>query len=437
MVKAIRFFSLLFLIFIVIPFLPQAVYNIMNHGLAHIKFYEQGSFLNLNFRFVKDVIMIVLLGLFLLHDLIMIKTEPNRWRLIPYYLLAALTAYGVCVMNFQEQNVSMVQVVAGIRSLLLVLLCYKVLRYLQEPKFRQKFNITLAVLIVVEFVVLLLQYITFFQVYGLTNPFSLRLIGTYGSFSTAGYFGLGASCYIFMSRSFRFTPVLQVLCFAICMFSGTRSALLGVTIIMAITLFRKLLESSTTSHKRDLYMILLSLGSVGSYFLIQFMSMISERGSIVGAQVEGGRIEIFLRVFKENTLAELIFGKGMGFGTNAVVNTIKETSGTYDRSQIMDGTLNSLLVQYGLILVALLCLYLLHVYVVHFKTYNTRRLEMVTLVLVCLLMCSAINIFEQFTFLFLFFVSFYLVRIDPQPASIETAEDHPVHVQSGSRVVTT
>lgn len=417
----IKILLILFLIASAMPFLPEALNNIIQGKNANIGFVINEPLFGVKFRYIKDIIMILLLGLIFLHDLKLSKWSPHSRTLLFYFVIALLIVCGYSVMYYQINSTNILQAAAGIRPILLFAVCYKSLQFFKGEGFIKAFSKTLVWLVVLELIIILAQYYTSSKIYGFQNPLSLRLIGTFGGISIAGYFALGASCYFFINqKQFKVTPLLQTFCMVIAGLSGTRSAMIGCSIIIAASVIRSvLLKLNRSYHKNNSLLIsITSFGLIGGYFLIGLIGKLSERGSIVGAQANGGRIDFLISIFANSSATQIIFGNGLGYGTNTAVTLNREFQSGLD-SKVMDGTINSILTQFGVLGMIIAGVLFFFFSVKLFRNNKGRYLDIGAILVVTLLMCITTNIFEQFTFLSLLSITYYTLQKEKQHGSIK------------------
>ncbi|MCM3748266.1 hypothetical protein M3223_12970 [Paenibacillus pasadenensis] len=420
---------LVYLIFAAMAYLPEALNDIVNARISYAKFALGEPIFGPSVRYVKDILMVALLGLFFWMDV----QKQERYRLAAHYLpILLLLLYGTSVLAFREAGINVYQVAAGGRSLLLVLFCIKAVGYIRGQKeFIRSIASCLGWLILIEFIVLGIQYALFTGRFGVVNPFSLRLIGTFGGISIAGYMALGSSMFLYAARSLlgqtqrRLGPVLQLLCLGIAGMSGTRSAIIGCFLIV----FFLVVEAVFSGRKRPgsvyltpaivCFSILALMGGV------QAATLMADRGSIVEAQVQGGRIDMLTGFFTNNSLSVVLFGDGIGYGTNSGVNLNKQMDVQLDH-QIMDGTFNSILTQFGLVTLAALIAAVIISAPGLIRSMQGKSIQLYVFIIVNLVLCISTNILEQFVYLFLLAACWAVLTDEKSaPSTVQSAMPEP------------
>ena len=400
-----QFLILLFLFFSAMPFLPQALYNIVHTGLANIKFQYDQPLFGINIRYFKDVIIF----LFLILAFIGNVKKMTVKALSMYLLLLVIVGYGTLVYIFQNGSINYLQVIAGLRTWLFVLFCLQVLKYI-NTNFIPKLIKLVYFVIFVESVVIVGQYYTIAKYYGFVNPMALRLLGTFGGFSIVGYLALSCFVLIYTVSQFykvKYKMLFYLSCIIIATMSGTRTAIVSIMVVIFLTVIQFVVRNF---GKRAIYLGIsfLSLAPILSYFIIDIVSKWSERGNLVENQLNGGRADVLFDFFTDNTSFTVIFGNGIGYGTNASVNLLGKGS---EAAVITDGTLNSVLSQYGVFFV-FPTLLILGVFLYNFFVITKNKtINSIALIAVTLFMCIATNIFEQYFFFFVMFITFYLFII--------------------------
>ena len=399
---------MLYLIFAAMAYLPEALNDMLNMKISYAKFALNEPLFGLNIRYVKDVLIMLMTILFFIVDV----RKGERYRLAKWYLpVLMLITYGSSVLVFRESGLNIYQVAAGGRSLLLIVFCLKVTGYIRgQTDFIRRLASCVAWLLAVEFVVLAIQYMLFTNRFGVVNPFSLRLIGTFGGISISGYMALGSAIFLYVARPYltraqrRLNPLLQFICLGIAGISGTRSAIIGCFLILFFLLVERMTGGGKRIGKGMLTPAIICFSLLVLMTGVQAATLMADRGSIVEAQVQGGRIDMITGFFQENPLSVVMFGQGIGYGTNAGVNLSKQMDLEL-KNEIMDGTFNSILTQYGLTVMALLVAGAILYSPVLLRRMQGRSLQLYVLIVVNLVLCISTNILEQFVYLFLLAVS--------------------------------
>ncbi|SDT17682.1 hypothetical protein SAMN05444162_3323 [Paenibacillaceae bacterium GAS479] len=393
-----------YLIFAAMAYLPEALNDMVNARISYAKFALNEPIFGPSIRYVKDILMIALLGLFFWMDV----RKQERYRLAAHYLpVLLLLFYGSSVLVFREAGLNLYQVAAGGRSLLLILFCVKAVGYIRgQTEFIRMLARCLGWLILIEFAVLAVQYVLFTGRFGVVNPFSLRLIGTFGGISIAGYMALGSSIFLYAARAVvgniqrRLGPMLQLLCLCIAGMSGTRSAIIGCFLVVFFLVVETVFKGRKRPGSVYLTPAIICFSLLALMGGVQAATLMADRGSIVEAQVEGGRIDMLTGFFTSNPLSVVLFGDGLGYGTNSGVNLNKQMEVELEH-QIMDGTFNSILTQFGLVTLALLFFAAIAAAPGLLQRMQGKSIQLYVIVVVNLVLCISTNILEQFVYLFL------------------------------------
>ncbi|PLT47324.1 hypothetical protein B8V81_1548 [Paenibacillus pasadenensis] len=407
-----------YFIFASMAYLPEALNDIANMRVSYAKFAIGEPLFGPSLRYVKDILMVALLGLFFWIDM----RRQERYRLAAHYLpVILLLLYGTAVLAYRESTVNLYQVAAGGRSLLLILFCVKAIGLMRgRPEFIRALARCIGWLLLVEFIVLAIQYALFTSRFGVVNPFSLRLIGTFGGISLAGYLALGSAMILYAARprlgrvQRRLGPLLQLLALGVAGMSGTRSAIIGCFLIVFFLLVEKVLLGRKRPGSAYLTPAIICFSLLALTGGVQAATLMADRGSIVEAQVEGGRIDMLTGFFTSNPLSVVLFGDGIGYGTNAGVNLNKQLEVELDH-QIMDGTFNSILTQYGLLSLSLLLAAAIAAAPGLLRKLRSRSLQLYVFVVVNFVLCISTNILEQFVYLFLL-AACWAVLTDGEPS---------------------
>lgn len=412
---------LLYLIFAAMAYLPEALNDILNARISYAKFSINEPLFGLNIRYFKDAILVLMTAAFFALD----ARKGERYRLSKWYLpVLLLIAYGTCVLVFREAGLNVYQVAAGGRSLLLIVFCLKAAVYSGRPAFVRRLCRCAGWLLVIEFAVLVAQYVLFTGRFGVVNPFSLRLIGTFGGISISGYMALGSSILLYSSRGQldrtmqRLSPLLQLLCLGIAGISGTRSAIIGCFLILFFLLVEKAFGGRKLPGKSLLMPAVVCFSMLVLTAGIQAATLMADRGSIVEAQVKGGRIDMVTGFFTDNPLSVVLFGDGIGYGTNSGVNLNKQLDVELEH-KIMDGTINSILTQYGLFVLFLLAAAAIAAAPAVLRRLKGQSMQLYVLLVVNVVLCISTNILEQFVYLFLLALSAAVLARRNQQAAAE------------------
>ncbi|MBW7476722.1 hypothetical protein K0T92_18550 [Paenibacillus oenotherae] len=403
--RLVKILLVLFIVFTVIPYLPEAITDLINNKVSYAKFRINQPIFGLNIRYVKDGLLFMLMCLFVIMDA---REKKRNHLFLTYYPFLLLVIYGASVLGFFYQRVDLFLIAAGTRSVLLFLFCLKAAKFLKSIHAFGLMKRTVTILLLVEFIVLLLQYYVYTNNYGYANPVSLRLIGTFGGISVAGYFALGCSIFYYLlgvklNIGVKSMIALQTLCLLTAAFSGTRSALMGVMLVIFFSAGRRLIHGRT-DRRQSLLLISLSIViGIGLIGISKLVNVLADRGDLLETQLESGRIELFKSLFNQN-LENILFGNGIGYGTNAAVNLNRQFEAGVN-AIILDGTINSILAQYGLLVLLVAGLIYLHFLFQFVRTGRIYGFDLFAVTLVNGILMFSTNIFEQGTYLLMLTIS--------------------------------
>ncbi|MFD0671317.1 hypothetical protein [Cohnella sp. GCM10027633] len=435
--KLIRRLILLFIVFSAIPFLPEALTDIALGSASYAKFTNE-SLLPIDLQYAKDFLLGLLLLVIILRDFL---RRSLRTTIALGYTMLLIAVYGTYVLTSDDNTFRISMVLAGARPLFLLMLCFKLKEFLSDRHFISALLRTLKAIIALEWAVISAQYFIFIHLYGATNPFSLRLIGTFGSFSIAGYFAVGCACILYMlqNRAFlaraqtRFVSGWMVACFMIASLSGTRTAIFGCLLVLLASWARSLLSRGDRRRNRMLLTGMLFLSAAGMYYLLQLVSLAANRGSVIESQWDAGRVSIIANHFANSSLFQILFGKGIGYGTNMSV-MLESQYGMDLGTEIVDGTLNSIIMQYGVVMMTFAVLWTALWASNTLRTSKAEKGDALVIASIGLLMCMATNIFEQYSFLVLFSVSCYLIGMPFVRKEEDTRENSSYYRKHGAEI---
>ncbi len=179
----------------------------------------------------------------------------------------------------------------------------------------------------------------------------VRSVGTFIGPNTLGFFLVLAvfiNIYILNSKKWRY--ILAFIYTIGIFFSGSRTALLILFLLIVERFYNKLIQSSGSNRQRSLvkYIVIL-LSPLMIVAAIQQVSDLSGRGST--PSMSGGRLEIILGYIDSTDALSLLFGRHLGFGSEILLVLNRGNLLGVDSSDslaIADSTWASLLYQFGI-----------------------------------------------------------------------------------------
>lgn len=239
----------------------------------------------------------------------------------------------------------------------------------------------------------------------LSGQGNYRFPGLFGGVNGLSGFAIAASIFVFivdykikLNRVYVLFIYTVSLVFSI--LGGARSGIINILIVFYIWVI------NATDFKYKQKVLLTALISILAIpAIILFSSNLAGRGNILQVQLESGRLNILANILKNSSLFQLVFGRGIGVGSNSSV-TLNQLIGTGE-GRILDGTFNVILYQYGLIGIVIFAF----IFLLLFKKMNKVNNLLLKLLLIgtILLQCLTGNIFETFAFLVLIFAGFQLL----------------------------
>lgn len=232
-----------------------------------------------------------------------------------------------------------------------------------------------------------------------------RFPGLFGGVNGLSGFATGAALFVFIAdykKNLRkkYVAWMYTMCLLMSIMGGTRSGMVNILIIIYVWVIARV----QIKNAQKIF-ITLMISAIAIPLIIIFSSNLAGRGSILQVQLESGRLNILADVLKNANPFQLIFGRGLGVGSNSdmLLNQVNELSG----GRILDGTFNVIIFQYGLVgLVAAGNVF--YVFIKKMKD-TTDLLTKWLFTGTVLLQCLTGNIFETYGFLILIFACYQLL----------------------------
>lgn len=358
-------------------------------------------------RYLKDILILVL-------TLLSLCNPINKKKKRIYLIALGVFSYGVFVL-FLWGNYSNTAVISGARGLVYLfgMILYVLDWKYNKPSLKIIYRITVICLFV-QCLVIWLQMNKGISgsILRLVGRGGYRFPGLFGSFGGVAYFALGASMFVCIYWSYLKKTtfikyfIIQMFCVLLTICAGSRAAFICVAVFNIITLASNI---NIKTGQKILFVtgvIIISLP-----FVIWYIQQFVDRGNIVQVQLESGRLLILYKIIFQNPLQYVLFGKGLGYGTNSYVMMQKENNIYITENNIMDGTINTVLVQFGLIgmfFFGFLC------YKVIKQVKKNKQISIyikMAVFFVSFLFFMTANFLEQYAFL-IFFVLVYFILIE-------------------------
>lgn len=356
---------------------------------------QASSLVILIFRFGKDVCAAALLLVEMLS-----MNKSNRAKI--FMCMLVVVAYGTIIAL--ANNMTMSIIISGYRMVLYfcTLAMYfngKNVSFISLLRFLQ----LLTVLLVLNTI------IAAFQAYdrlgfniALIGQGSYRFMGLFPAAAAFAYFCLGAALFAYcvdtQSRIYHKQCVfICIIAFVGCYISGTRSSMINLLILLFIYVID---QSKMKRGQKVLLSIILAFPVI--MYILQFSTDLANRGSILENALGGGRFSIFFNSIFGQPLVNIIFGNGIGAGSNSAATFMSRIGST--QLLFLDGTFTAIFYQFGVI-GFIACLGFIWVIV---KTVYVYRgiLNAALFAGTIVLQCLTTNILEAFALLIMLFICY-------------------------------
>lgn len=404
----------LFLVLIVssiFPYITQALYLIRNRTfiLWTYKVEEfNAGILGIIIPYIKDITAIVLFLVIFIYKKRKIREFVSKFVIIIYYGILVLLISG---------NFDFLYIVAGIRAYLffVVTVMYCIDKFNSLIKYSEIKTVTRVLLssLYVE------CFLVFAQV-SLSGSWSnfgaggYRFTGSFGNSGSLGSYSVAIALFVLVAGtklrliSFRSSCIHFLAILLISVASGMRSAIIIVLVFISIYLITVFYDIQKLSKKTIfftfLFIIMLFSIPVGSYIVERI-----NRGGIM--ESGGTRISIFSNLLFSSNIISSLIGYGIGYGTNAAVNL------SLSSAQILDGTLNTTIGQFGFIGLVIFLFVLVKTLINIYNAAIGYRLVAFGAIFAILLICVSGNFFEQIAMAVIMPYSIYLLIL-PEQAQI-------------------
>lgn len=349
-------------------------------------------------RYLKEVIVILLICL-MLKDIFTNK-QTLFYTFVYFFIIILGTIILLCNKIF---NIYII--ILGIRCfiyLYAILMCC-----LLNDKYNFNFKIIYYIVTIgniINFVSVVSQIITSIG-YNISyiGEDGHRYVGLYGGSNALGASALSFIMFFIIAKNKKVIKskllfaINIIISMIICIASGTRSSMICCLILLFFYLF----EITKIPNRRKIIYLLIS-GIILFPLFVSISSQIANRGSILEVQLESGRIKILIEMLKNSTFTELVFGRGIGVATNAYYLI------SNGDTEILDGTFNLILYQYGFLGIAISIIAGIKLLYYMFKDPEKIYLKL-SLGIIIIIQIFTGNIFELYTFIILLCLSIFLL----------------------------
>lgn len=303
----------------------------------------------------------MLIGGFLFTLFVVIARKRSRFaRFIeawPAYVLLGVITLGAL---FTYMTYGGWIVAAGVRYFLFLLVAVAGAWYAKKQHLEFLAS-CIGVLLVSEFILILLELSFGIPVHGyscLLQDLPARMAGTFVMPNSLGIFAVVAlAFYDAFSKSRMYLKWLIAVTFVLVIASGSATGLISLAVLLGVLIMRRL------KHRYQLIAgIALTVLLLGMLFMLP---VLTGRHEVVSSVMgEGGRIGTLYNVLTSSSIFKIMFGHGIGVGTNTAQNVLTAIIKDDFNNDIglfmkpLDSTLTSLLVQTGIVGVVLFYLML-------------------------------------------------------------------------------
>ncbi len=394
-----------------LAYLPQAIISIINRVplISSINYSYEYITLGLKndfpiIRYSKDI-FVILLFILIIVDILKRKRCFKLSIIMLSVTTMILIPISIISLNYSNEfSISMI--IAGIRVVIfpITLILYS-MEYLDYTNTKKFYNI-LKKLIRFEFIIVVLQSFIIAISYGTINIAKYRAIGTFASSGLLGLFGIGAITFIIIYKckvdnQIGIIPSAVFTAFIV-FASGTRTAMVLYAMTIFSYIFHVKINRKNNIKATNLFVI---ISTVVGIAILNLAELVAERGNAISAQFDNGRITFIVEHIKNSSLKEVLFGKGLGYGTNTALSMISEMKiNTDSTTRVMDGTINILITQFGIIITFIIIMCYLCVVINIFKASLQQEIK-ITFVLTSIILIVVGNVLEQFSFQLLFVVN--------------------------------
>lgn len=354
-------------------------------------------------RFGKDILIVLLLILMIIQ---IIKKGIKKFDLfILIILLAMVLPLGIFSLMFSDEF-NIFYVIAGFRILLYLLTFILFFNNYFDYKISKNIIKHLDNIIIIELIIIIFHSLQVIQYFHTINLVKYRLIGTFQSSGLLGQFGLLYATFkcLHLKRMNNRDIKLIAIAGILCLVSGTRITIVLYLVVLMSAIF---IFNTNIKNNYKLFYANKFIYVVIASFSLNMVEKLAERGDAFAAQFENGRIGVILNYIKECSIKELVIGKGIGFGTNASVSfkgNIEQLVNS--QSSTMDGTINIIITQFGLIITSMFIIFLiLSIFKIIKLRVNSEKKFMLIVVISIIILVG--NILEQYLALLIIFLCYY------------------------------
>lgn len=370
------------------------------------------------FRFIKEILLILLIIQIVYYwyknrKSIKIKEIKSKWFILAIILLSI---EGIISGIFSNNN-SIIQYIAGIRGVAYISAAVVVALEFNSRTLFKKYCTILDILFGMEFLIVIAQAIQLVSKFDLNNLVEMRVCGTFGhcvnlaTFLLAYALNIFIITYILKIRSEKVGILNNIACSIAVIISGSRTAMILIVLIIIVMIIISITKNFEKYHNKiDVTITVMSIAMFS--LLIKGIELIAGRGSIIQNNIEEGRIKILFDYLIHRPLKEVLFGSGLGYGTNTGVLIQNSEKFSVINADIMDGTINTIISQFGIItLIILIITFFIFVKWFIKDNYKFRIIVGILFLAFLGIMMLNGNIFEQYSFIIMISYSILSIKV--------------------------
>uniref|UniRef100_UPI0026195ADA hypothetical protein n=1 Tax=Clostridium sp. TaxID=1506 RepID=UPI0026195ADA len=217
--------------------------------------------------------------------------------------------------------------------------------------------------------------------------------------------------YILKERSERKSIAINILTAIAIVISGSRTAMILIVLLICVMIFISLTKKYDEYYNKIDFGIIAFIISVSS-ILIKGIEVLAGRGSIIQNNMESGRIKILIDYLTQSNIKDVLFGSGIGYGTNTGVLLKKIDEFSSINADILDGTITTFIAQFGI--VTLVFVFIMLILFIKWFIKDNYRIRIIVgsiiLIIIGLMMLNG-NILEQYSFLIILVYSLLSIKI--------------------------
>ena len=302
--------------------------------------FDEIDTLSLILRYLKDIVVVLLLFV------LIFKMRKSQQPL--FMVIGLFVAWGLVVAFINGQEIT--TIISGIRSYIYFFAVVLFFSGIDDYSLRIKtFRVIIFAGLIINLIVEIDQAMRGTNgVIALAGTGGYRFPGLFGSAGALASYAIGVALFYvvvdvaYEKIGFIKMVIVLVTCVLVANFSGTRSALINILIIIGAWL---VFNVGIKKEQRFWFAVVAAVIAVP--LVIMFATNMAGRGNILQVQLESGRLLILKNLLLNPSLINLLLGYGIGAGSNtdAILNQTQENA--YEN--ILDGTFNVIIYQYGLV----------------------------------------------------------------------------------------